>query len=389
MPARTTERAHALLSASGAHRWLACPPSARLEDVHEDTSSEAAREGTFAHALAEVALRRALGDESATRPEGWESSPYYAPEMEEHVERYVDAVMEIVASHRAASPDALVLVESRLDFSEWVPAGFGTGDAVIASDAGIDVVDLKYGRGVRVEAANNAQLRLYALGALRAYGALYDARRVRTTIVQPRLDHIDSEELDVDDLLRWAEEYVAPRAKLAYAGEGEFAAGEHCRFCRAAATCRARAEANLEISRYDFAPPAELSLEEIADVLSRVDELVRWAGDVKDYAIAQVRDHGAVIPGWKLVEGRSVRRYVDEEKAAAALIAAGLDAESVYQRKLRTITDLEKTVGKKRVAEVLGDLIVKPPGAPTLAPESDKRPAISTVEAAARDFEKP
>src|SRR5690606_11631830 len=289
----------------------------------------------------------------------------------------------------AASPDALVLVESRLDFSAWVPDGFGTGDAVIASDAGVDVVDLKYGRGVRVEAANNAQLRLYALGALRAYGALYDARRVRTTIVQPRLDHIDSEELDVDDLLRWAEEYVAPRAKLAYAGEGEFAAGEHCRFCRAAATCRARAEVNLEISRYDFAPPSELSLEEIADVLSRVDELVRWAGDVKDYAISQVRDHGAVIPGWKLVEGRSVRKYVDEEKAAAALIAAGLDAESVYQRKLRTITDLEKTVGKKRVAEVLGDLIVKPPGAPTLAPESDKRPAISTVEAAARDFEKP
>lgn len=380
------ERAHALLSASGAVRWLACPPSARLEDEIEDVSSGPALEGTFAHELAEVELRKALG-EKARRPRGYAESPYYAPEMEGYLTEYVTAVMERIAAHRAVSPDALILIEDRLDFGLWVPEGFGTGDVVIVSDLAIEVIDLKYGKGVRVDAPNNPQLRLYGLAALHAYDQFFDADQVIMTIIQPRLDHISSETLEASELLRWADEYVAPRARLAFEGKGEFSAGDHCRFCKISASCKARAEANLELAQYEFAEPATLSPEELADILGRADELVKWANDVKGYALEQVRDHGATIPGWKLVEGRSNRQYADEAKAAEALIEAGYEPDQIYRPKaLNTITAIEKLMGKKRFLEVLGECVIKPQGQPTLVPETDKRPAISSAASAISDF---
>lgn len=380
------ERAHALLSASGAVRWLACTPSARLEDEIEDVSSEAAKEGTFAHELAEVELRKALG-ERARRPRGYADSPYYAPEMEGYLTEYVTAVMERVSAHRAVSPDALILIEDRLDFGLWVPEGFGTGDVVIVSDLAIEVIDLKYGKGVRVDAQGNPQLRLYGLAALHAYDQFFDADQVIMTIVQPRLDHISSETMEASELFRWADEFVVPRARLAFEGRGEFAPGEHCRFCKIAPSCKARAEQNLKLAKYEFAEPATLTIEEIADILGRVDELVKWANDVKGYALEQVRDHGAEIPGWKLVEGRSNRKYADEDQAAAALIEAGYEPDQIYKPKaLNTITAIEKLMGKKRFLEVLGDAVIKPQGQPTLVPETDKRPAISSAQSAADDF---
>ena len=384
--------AHAILSPSGAHRWMHCPPSAQLEKRFPDERSDYAAEGTFAHRVADLRLSRAIAN--TLKPSIYKKQlaelkkdSWYSTALEEYVEAYVAQVTEIFLTTKKNCKDTLVLLEQKLDFSEWVPGGFGTGDVVVISDDTLEVIDLKYGKGVPVSAEDNPQTRLYGLGAIRTYQMLYDFSKVRLTIIQPRLDSISTEELTVDELIAWADEQVKPKAAQANAGKGEFCAGDHCRFCRARATCRARAEHNMELVKYDFQDAFLLTPSEIAEILGKAEELVRWASDVKEHALDQAINHGEKFPGWKLVEGKSNRKYSDEEAVAQTLIKADYKEDAIYKPKeLLGITALEKEVGKKKFSQLLGELIIKPAGKPTLVPESDKRPEISSTDAAKADF---
>lgn len=370
---------HALLSASGAHRWLNCTPSARLESDEPESTSAAAEQGTAAHALAEHKLRRALKQRSK-RP----VSTWIDDEMETLTDDYVAYVQEHISIALETCGDPQVLIEQRLDFSHIVPGGFGTGDCVIIAEPTLQIIDLKYGQGVLVEAANNPQLMLYALGALHAFGILYDIETVSVTIYQPRRGNVDIWEISVAELEHWAETEVKPKAELAAAGKGEFCPGSWCQFCRIAPTCRARAEANLALAKLEFTPPAELSDTEIADVLARIPQLKTWAADVEAYALSKAVNQGVVFEGFKLVAGRSVRKYTSETDVAAAAEAAGY--KDIWDRKLITLTAMEKLMGKPAFNEILGDLVTKPAGKPTLVPASDKRPPLDLVSAAT-DFQ--
>lgn len=376
---------HALLGASSAHRWLACPPSARLEATKPESTSEAAEEGTLAHELVELKLKRFLaGRKTGKATPKIKNHELYRPVMEEYTDEYVNYVLELYAQAQAACPDAQLISERRVDFSSIVPGGFGTTDTIIIADRVMHVVDFKYGKGVLVEAVGNPQLRLYGWGALHEYGMLYDIEMVVVHIVQPRLDHRDHEEIPVLDLINWGADQVKPVAELADKGEGEFCAGEHCRFCRAQATCRAYADHVMSLTAHQFADPVELTDQEIAEILPKVDELVRWAKMIKEFAQAEAVNHDHLIPGYKLVEGRSVRRITDAGKAAGLLLEAGYAQDNIYT--LKGLGDLEAVVGKKALGELLGDLITKPAGKPVLVPESDKRPAISSDARAAELF---
>lgn len=375
-----SERAHALLSASSAHRWLHCPPSAVLADKQPaPADSPAAAQGTAAHELAEHKLRKILRQRSE-----YPASDLIDEDMQDHTDGYVTYVIDQYKAARARTPDAQILVEQRLDFSDVVPDGFGTGDAIIIDDKTIHVIDLKYGLGVLVDAEDNPQMKLYALGALNAYGYLFDVERVAMTIYQPRRANISTATMKVEDLHTWAAEVVQPRAALAADGEGEFAAGQWCTFCPIRNTCRARAEKNLELAKLEFAKPAELTDEEIAQVLTQLPELKSWASDVEKHASSMVIDHGKHLPGFKVVAGRSVRKYSDVGAVAQAAQSAGY--EDIYDRKLIGITAMEKLMGKPTFTEVLGELIVKPEGKPTLVPVSDRRPAIEVQSSATDDF---
>ena len=375
---------HALLGASNSDRWLNCPPSARLEAQVEEKASEYAREGTFAHTLAELKLAHYLGTLTTpkynTKLKKLKQNDFYSEELESDTQIYVDFAIEKINEARAKTPDAAVLLEAKLDYSPWVPEGFGTGDLVLITDGVLEIVDLKFGKGVQVSAEDNSQMQLYALGAIHQFGFLYDISTVKMTIHQPRLDHISTAEMTVDDLMYWATNTVMGGAELAWKGEGEFNAGEHCRFCRVRATCRARAEENTKLACYDFREPPLLSDEEIVEVLDAADEYMRWISDVQAYALDRAVNHGKQWPGYKLVEGRSVRKYVDETKVAEALQAAGYSEEQIYEKVLLGITKMEKAVGKKQFNELLAGLVEKPPGKPKLAPETDKRPAVSSAE---------
>lgn len=370
---------HALLSASGAHRWLNCTPSARLESGEPESTSAAAEQGTAAHALAEHKLRRALKQRSKRPVSAWIDD-----EMETLTDDYVAYVQEHISIAQETCGDPQVLIEQRLDFSHIVPGGFGTGDCVIIAEPTLQIIDLKYGQGVLVEAANNPQLMLYALGALHAFASLYDIERVAVTIYQPRRANVDTWETSVAELQHWAEIEVKPKAELASTGEGEFCPGSWCQFCKIAPTCRARAEGNLALAKLEFAPPAELSDVEIADVLTRILQLKTWAADVEAYALSKAINQGVVFEGFKLVAGRSVRKYTSETDVAKAAEAAGY--RDIYDRKLITLTAMEKLMGKSAFNEILGDLVTKPAGKPTLVPASDKRPALDLVSAAT-DFQ--
>lgn len=383
-------RRHALLSASAAHRWMACTPSAVFEQSFQEEHSEYAAEGTFAHKMAELKLRAVAGEMSKRAMTAqlnlMKKDTFYTQELEDDVDGYVEAVTERFNAARARCKDALLLLEQQLDFSEWVPDGFGTGDVVIIAEPVVEVIDLKYGAGVPVSALGNPQTRLYGLGALARYEILYDVQTVRMTIMQPRLDSVTTEELSATELRAWAIEQVVPQAGLAYTGEGKFSPGEHCRFCRARTVCRARAEHNLELARYEFRKGPALTDDEIADILGRLDELLNWGGQVKDYALDQTVNHDKQWPGWKLVKGRSTRKYSDEEAVADKLKLAGYDEALLYTRDLLGITAMEKLIGKKPFAELLATLVIKPAGKPVLAPESDPRPAFNTAASAAADF---
>lgn len=368
---------HALLSASSAHRWLHCPPSAKLTAGVTEAPSEAALQGTAAHALAEHKLRRALKQQSK-RP----VSKYEDDEMNTHTDDYVSYVLEQYEQAKQATPGAVIYIEQHLDFSHVVPGGFGTGDCLIVADGTLHVIDLKYGLGVLVEAEWNPQMMLYAIGALALFDALYDIEQVALTVFQPRRENVSTWTISVTELNKWAEQTLKPAAELAAKGEGEFYAGAWCQFCRIASTCRARAEANLELAKFEFAPPAELSADEVADVLAQIPELTRWASDVQDYALSQALS-GERYEGFKLVAGRSIRKYTDETAVAEAAKAAGY--KDIYKQSLLTITAMEKLMGKKNFSEILGNLVVKPEGKPTLVPVTDKRPELQ-VSTAADDF---
>ncbi len=378
-------RAHALLSASGSERWLNCPPSARLEDEVKEDASEYAKEGTFAHALAELKLAHNLDSITKskynTKLKKLKQDKFYSKELEDYVDIYVDFAIEKINEAKARTKDAVVLLEAKLDYSPWVPEGFGTGDLVLITDEVLEIVDFKFGRGIEVSATDNSQMRLYALGAINTFGMLYDIETVRMTIHQPRLDNISTDEISTDDLMYWATNTVMGAADKAFKGEGEFRCGEWCRFCRIKATCRARAQENLKLAKHDFKDPPLLTDDEIAEVMFAADELQSWVKDVQAYALDQAVNHGKDWPGFKLIEGRSYRRYSDEAEAAQILKAAGYSEEQIYSKNLLGITAMEKLLGKKRFNEILETVVIKPPGKPKLAPESDKRPAIkSTAE---------
>ena len=360
---------HALLSASSAHRWMNCSPSARLEESFEDSSGEAAAEGTAAHALPEHQLRKALGIRSK-KPR----SKYDCGEMEEHTDGYVTFILEQLAVAKKNCKDPIIQIEKRLDFSSYVPEGFGTGDCVIVSDQLLHIIDFKYGQGILVDAEENPQIMLYALGALNLFDGIYEMDEVSMTIYQPRRENISTFAMPKDALYKWANDVLKPVAELAFNGEGDYLPGEWCRFCRASTKCRARAEQNLSLAKHEFALPPILTDVNIEEILHQIDNLTSWANDIKAYALSAAINQGKEWSGFKLVEGRSNRKYSDEESVADAAKKAGF--EDIYRHSLIPLTAMEKLMGKKKFNEVLGELIIKPPGKPTLVPVSDKRPEI-------------
>lgn len=373
---------HAFLSPSASHRWLNCPPSAKLCAKMPDQSSGYSRQGTDAHTLCAYLVEKGLG---RNPPDPTEDLEYYDAEMRSCAEGYASFVMEELEAARKNCADPQILVEQKVDFSRWVEGGTGTADCIILSDETAEVIDYKHGVGVLVsseseEFGGNSQLMCYCLGVLEMFDGIYDISTVRMAIYQPRRENVSIHAMSKDDLIRWADEVLAPTARLALEGKGKFKAGDHCQFCKAKATCRKRAEANLELARYDFEMPAELEDYEIDEILTKVDQLTSWASDVKEYALNQALQ-GVEYEHFKVVEGRSVRRYTSEEEVAKAVAAAGYDP---YEKKLLGITAMTSLLGKKRFNDLLGELTYKPEGKPALVPRSDKRPEIKNT--AENDF---
>lgn len=386
---------HALLSASGAARWLNCTPSARLEEKIPNKTSNYAREGTLAHALAELTVNYWLNnisemefenqkDELVASEEGQE---FFNMEMQEYINDYAKLITDKVEVAKEVCEDTFAELEVKVDFSKWVPDGFGTSDCVIVSDKILEIIDLKYGKGHRVEAAGNPQMRLYALGALEYYGQLYDIEKIRMTIFQPRLSGIQSsDEITVNELLKWAEDVVKPKAKDAFEGKGEFVPSEEtCKFCRAKEECRARYDYNLQL--FDEGPdPLLITPDEAAAVLAKAKDMRVWLDDLEDLVYSALMK-GEKVNGYKIVEGCSNRAFADESKVVKAMKKAGYKEALLYEKKLITLTQMEKDFGKKEVAEILKDLIIKPKGKPKLAPESDKRPEMQIDEAVIAAFD--
>lgn len=374
---------HAMLSASSAHRWLECTPSAKLESTMPDETSPYAQEGTRAHEICEAKLRKFIGE-----------IPFNAPEpepldkdMAAHTDAYRDLVEEEFNVLQAESADdVMVLIEQQLKFDDYVPEGFGTADVVLVGDRTLEVIDFKYGKGVYIDAVENPQLRLYALGAYIALSPIYDFEKIRTKVHQPRLNSVTYEELTVQELLDWADAIVKPRAERAYRGEGEYKIGPHCRFCKAGSVCRARAEEAFKvIEQSEAGQPPTLSDDEIEAVLGKLDDTERWINAIREYAQSKAARGERKWRGFKLVEARTQRKISDPIEASLRLERLGFDQEDITNTKLKGITELERLVGKDRFATVLADLIVKPEGAPVLVDMSDKRPAINPISDAFKE----
>lgn len=374
---------HALLSPSAAHRWINCTAAPRLEANIPDTGSSYAAEGTLAHAYCALKLKEFLGlptdGELAEIAEL--KDQYHTGEMDEYTDTYKTIVLEKFNEARARTKDAQLLIETRLDFREYIPDAFGTADAIIIADGTMEVIDFKYGKGVKVEAYKNPQMMIYALGAYDRFNFEYMINRVRMTIIQPRIDNLSEYQLSVSELMAWTYEVLAPKANEVYAGNGPQVPGEWCKFCKVKGQCKALAQMCTEAIKTD---PKLVSTEELANnILPTLDTVKMWLTGVEEYALQQALS-GVHLPGWKIVEGRSNRKIVNPDAAAVALNKAGYKTTEIYKpQEMRTITELEKLCGKKQFATICGEYIEKPQGKPTLAAESDKRPAINP---AADDF---
>lgn len=388
-PQKHSERSHALLSASGAGRWLNCTPSAKLEDEYgEKKSSVYAEEGTLAHELSELYIARdILGSiteqDFDARLEEVMANDLFSEEMLEVIPTYTDYCAAQLAEAKTTNQLACMDIEQKLDLTEYVPESFGTADCVIINDDLMEVIDLKYGKGVPVYADWNKQLMLYGLGALRKYDTMYDITEVRLTIVQPRINNISSWQISAEELRKWAEEELRPRAELAFEGKGELNAGDWCRFCAVRNQCRKLYEQQLEVAKHEFADPELLTDEEIADIVRRTPKLIEWANSIAEYAQTKAITENKTWPGLKLVEGVSRRKWLDEDKASNAIFARfpELSEDEIFNMKLKPITSIEKIVGKKRFEEILSDMVIKPQGKPTLVPLEDKRPAMGYGQA--------
>lgn len=363
---------HALLSPSSSERWINCTPSAMLESESgaENKTSFAAQEGTIAHEICENKLRKALNREFNQSLLEEDNK-----EMEKHTDAYVEFVMKQIAIAKQTVNVPLVLVESRIDYSEYAPDGYGTADCLIFSDSELHVIDFKYGIGLWVDAYENSQLKCYALGALEVYGNLYDIKKVSMSIFQPRLENVSTWTISIEELMNWAEDVLKPSAEKAIKGEGKCNVGEWCTFCRVGALCRARAEEKMKLAYEEFKLPPLLTDKEIEEVLSVIPDLTKWAKTVKAYAKDSAINHGKTFSGFKVVEGRPIRRYKDEIAVAETATANGYT--DIYHHNLISLTDMQKMIGKDKFEEILGDLVIKIPGRLTLVANTDKREAVN------------
>lgn len=378
--------AHARASASGAHRWTHCTASVKAESCFPEGSTLYAEEGTLAHALAEDLI--VIGGPGHDRKPEIEAFYSEHPDMGSYTEMrgYLEPYVEFVEDeYKAAShidAGAVRLTETRVDLTKWIPEGFGTTDVAIVADGTLEIIDLKYGKGVPVSAKDNPQLRLYALGTLELLSEVYDIEKVKMVIYQPRLDNVSIDTTTAEELITWGDLVIKPAAEEALSDDGKFKPGEWCQFCKARNECRARAEMYTALK--DFKDKAFLSNNEIADILGYIDGLVKWADGLKENALSRALE-GEEFRGWKVVEGRSNRKYaVADTEIAKACTAAGYDEALIWERKLLTLSAMEKLMGKKDFEKVLGNMVEKPQGKPTLAPESDKRPSL--IATAADDF---
>lgn len=381
--------AHALLSPSAAHRWIHCTPSVRLEEGVKDEGSDFAAEGTLAHAIASRKILETLGrpHDEQDREIGELRERYYSEEMEGYTDTYRSIVLEKFNEAKTRSKDAQLLVEVRLDFGAFLPDAFGTADAVIIADDLMEVIDFKYGKGVKVDADHNPQMMIYALGALDEFLLDYDIKRVRMTIVQPRIDNLSECGMMVGELTAWRTVTLKPAAEKAFAGVGDQVPGEWCQFCKVRATCSAIAEKARQVCNEDFREARLISDEDIPGLLPLVPVLKGWLEDFASHALQRALD-GATIKGYKLVEGKSNRQITDSDALLGALLVKGFQRDVLLKKpELRPIGELEKIVGKKAFAEIGKPWLVKPQGKPTLAEESDKRPVWKPKETADEDFD--
>jgi hypothetical protein len=381
------QRKHALLSASGAKRWINCPPSARLEEKHDKghESSIFAEEGTLAHEIADNKLRIATNrgrikyfNALKKEAKNLQKHKLYKSEMQGFTDQYCDYVLEALAKAKKQTPDAVLKIEEKTDFSHIVPEGFGTSDANIIADDLLEIVDLKYGTGIKVDAVDNPQLRLYALGLLHQYTMLYNIKRVKMTIVQPRLDHIDSETMTVEQLNEWATDTAKPAAEKAFKGKGDCNPGDWCKWCKASHVCRSLHDYNMQLANNDFAEPKELSKEEILQAYNKSNLLTDWVKAISKH-ILETALNGEQWDGLKVVEGRSVRKWSDEERVIQILQKAhNYDIKEITNTKIAGIGQIEKLLGRGNfnALDAQENLTVKPEGKPTLAPMDDKRPAL-------------
>jgi len=383
-----SERAHALLSASGASRWINCTPSPRLEEGFANESSSFAEEGTLAHEFAELTLRAKIkiisNDEFEELAKPHFINPLYAEDMLDYVKMHTDYVIEQFAEAKRKTPDAILLIEQKVDITHLIEEGFGTCDVIIIADGTLEVIDLKYGLGVRVSAEDNSQLKLYGSGALEAYDLMYDIHTVKLTITQPRMDSISSWEISAEDLRQWGEEVVKPKAQIAYAGGGEQVTGDWCKFCKASPRCKAQAAKALELAKLDFAEPMLLTDAQLVEVYAQSPQISKWLTAVTDYIFKEAMN-GKKWEGYKLVDGQNRRGWTDEEKAAEILSENCIDSMEYMTLKLKGIGDIEKLVGKKVFPTLLGDVVAFKKTSPSLVPESDKRPALG-IDQAKADF---
>jgi hypothetical protein len=391
-PIKHEGRAHALLGASSASRWLTCTPSARLEESLNlpEESSVFAEEGTFAHELSELEIRYSLDfiglEDYVSAKNAARLSAHYSEEMVEETDKYVAFVLDAWKEAKGLDPFAEILIEDKQDLTPWIEEGFGTNDVVIISLKTLTVIDLKFGKGLKVSAKDNPQLMLYALGALDKHGFAYDIEDVRLVIHQPRLGGVSEFTLKALALEAWGDKFVKPRAALAFEGAGEFKPGEHCRFCKASSVCRALAEENLALAKFDFEAPALLEEAELAEIFDKAAVFVKWINSVTDYVQKQALA-GNVLPGYKLVEGRANRVITDELAVKSKLRGEGFKIDEILNTKLKGLGDLEKLLGKVDFEKLVGPFVIKPAGKPTLVTADDPRPAYNSIEELKKDFE--